>query len=89
VNAQKLGISEQIQHYERDTQGLYGPIEVNELGVTLGHKTAGLTKENAANLAGFNGVITTSETVQFPEENSLEWAGAPAIILRHFCGVAA
>jgi hypothetical protein len=47
------------------------------------------TKENAANLAGFNGVKTTYETVQFPEEISLEWAGAPAIILRHFCGVAA
>jgi hypothetical protein len=29
------------------------------------------------------------EAAQLPEENSLEWAGAPAIILRHFCGVAA
>ena len=48
-----------------------------------------LTKENAANLAGFNGVKTTYETVQFPDEFSPEWAGAPAIILRHFCGVVA
>jgi hypothetical protein len=55
LNAQKLGISEQFQHYERDTQGLYGPIEVNELGVPLGHKTVGLTKENAATSAKVNG----------------------------------
>jgi len=48
-----------------------------------------LRKENAANLAGFNGVKITCETVQFPDEFSPEWAGAPAIILRHFCGVAA
>tara|TARA_R100001369_G_scaffold84813_1_gene117938 strand:+ start:259 stop:549 length:291 start_codon:yes stop_codon:yes gene_type:complete len=53
------------------------------------HDFSDLTKENAANLAGFNGVKTTCETVQFPDENSPEWAGAPAIILRHFCGVAA
>jgi hypothetical protein len=46
-------------------------------------------KENAANLAGFNDAKTTCENVQFPDENSAEWAGAPAIILRHFCGVAA
>jgi hypothetical protein len=46
-------------------------------------------KENAANLAGFNGVTTSIETVQVPTKNSPEWAGAPAIILRHFCGVAA
>jgi hypothetical protein len=63
LNAQKLGISEQFQHNERDTLGRYGPIEVNGLHVTLGHKTAGLTKENAANLAGFNGVKDVVECV--------------------------
>ncbi|MGX0877045.1 hypothetical protein ACSSV4_001729 [Roseovarius sp. MBR-154] len=29
------------------------------------------------------------EAVQLPPKDSPEWAGAPAIILRHFCGVAA
>lgn len=48
-----------------------------------------LTKENAATSAKVNGAKTSCETVQFPDENSPEWAGAPAIILRHFCGVAA
>jgi hypothetical protein len=47
------------------------------------------TKENAANLAGFNGAKTSLETVQFQDEFSPEWAGAPVIILRHFCGVGA
>jgi len=46
-------------------------------------------KENAATSAKVNGAKTFCETVQFPDENSPEWAGAPAIILRHFCGVAA
>ena len=68
MNAQKLGISEQIQHYGQDTHGLYGPIEVNELGASLGHKTAGLTKENAANLAGFNGVKIANKASQLPTE---------------------
>lgn len=35
------------------------------------------------------GVIDVVEGVQFPGKNSPKWAGAPAIILRHFCGVAA
>ena len=50
---------------------------------------ADLTKENAANLAGFNGAKTSLKTVRFPDEFSPEWAGAPAIILLHFCGVVA
>ena len=29
-----------------------------------------------------------SEAVQLPPHDSPEWAGAPDIILRHFCGVA-
>tara|TARA_B100000768_G_scaffold171306_1_gene178485 strand:+ start:3285 stop:3509 length:225 start_codon:yes stop_codon:yes gene_type:complete len=49
----------------------------------------GLTKENAATSAKVNGAKTSIETIQFPEENSLQWARAPEIILRHFCGVAA
>ena len=65
MNAQKLGISEQFQHYERDTQGLYGPIEINKLGVPLGHTTAGLTKENAATSAKVNGVKDVVEFVCF------------------------
>jgi hypothetical protein len=60
LNAQKLGISEQFQHYERDTQGLYGPIEINKLGVPLGHTTAGLTKENAATSAKVKGLKTVN-----------------------------
>ncbi|MBM2293456.1 hypothetical protein JQX09_15610 [Sulfitobacter pseudonitzschiae] len=46
-------------------------------------------KKNAANLAGFNGVKGRIETVEFPGNDSPEWVGAPAIILRHFCVVAA
>ena len=48
-----------------------------------------LTKENAPTSAKVERVQDTCETVQFPREDSPEWAGAPAIILRHFCGVAA
>jgi hypothetical protein len=62
--------------------------EINHLGVE-DRKNVVIGKENAANLAGFNGAKTSIETVQFPDEFSPEWAGAPAIILRHFCGVAA
>jgi hypothetical protein len=60
-----------------------------ELNENVSNTELSGAKENAANLAGFNGVKTSIETVQLPHENSLEWAGAPAIILRHFCGVAA
>ena len=52
-------------------------------------KSSKTTKENAATSAKVNGVKSTCETIQFPDEHSPEWAGAPAIILRHFCGVAA
>lgn len=62
--------------------------KINHLGVDDSSKIV-IEKENAANLAGFNGAKTTCETSQFPDEFSPEWAGAPAIILRHFCGVAA
>ena len=48
-----------------------------------------ITKENAGAAATAPDVQKTYEAVQLPEQNSLDWAGAPAIILRHFCGVAA
>jgi len=45
--------------------------------------------ENPGATAIATGVKDVVEGVYFPDENSPEWAGAPAIILRHFCGVAA
>lgn len=47
-----------------------------------------LTKENPGALAGATEVKDAYETGEFPEHDSPVWAGAPAIILRHFCGVA-
>lgn len=45
-------------------------------------------KENPGALAGATEVKASIETGEFPEHDSPVWAGAPAIILRHFCGVA-
>lgn len=44
-----------------------------------------LTKENAANLAGFNGAKDVVEGVYF----SAVYITVPRIIATHFCGVAA
>ena len=64
----------------QDKAGMLGEPDTRDL--------SDLPKENAANLAGFNGDKASYETIQFPHELSPEWAGAPAIILHHFCGVA-
>jgi hypothetical protein len=88
LNAQKLGISEQFQHHDWDTQGVYGPIEVNGLQVSLGHKTVDLVKENAANLAGFNGAQITIEAAQLPKSNSAILAARHPIIFKHWGAVA-
>jgi hypothetical protein len=49
----------------------------------------GMKKENAGAAATAPDAKSTCETNKFPDEYSPEWAGAPAIILRHFCRVAA
>lgn len=66
MNAQKSGIIEQLQHNERDTLGLYGPIRVNRLRVPLGHRTADLTKKNAASEATDNDVNTIEKGSYLP-----------------------
>jgi hypothetical protein len=48
-----------------------------------------IKKENAGAAVTAPDAKTTYETVQFRNSLSPEWAGAPAIILRHFCGVVA
>jgi hypothetical protein len=48
-----------------------------------------MTKENAGAAATAPDAKTTCETIQFQDQSNPERAGAPAIILRHFCGVAA
>ncbi len=48
-----------------------------------------MTKENAGAAVTAPDAKTTYATVQFRDVFSPEWAVAPAIILRHFCGVAA
>src|SRR6056297_663470 len=47
-----------------------------------------LTNENPGSAATETGVKCAVEGVVYPDENSPIWAGAPDIILRHFCGVA-
>lgn len=43
--------------------------------------------KNAGAAATAPDAKTVFEAVQLPPKDSPEWAGAPAIILRHFCGV--
>jgi hypothetical protein len=52
-------------------------------------KSSKTKNENPSATAIATGVKDVVEGVQFPKQNSPEWAGAPAIILHHFCGVAA
>jgi len=44
--------------------------------------------ENPGALAGASGVKIDHEAAKLPPVDSPDWAGAPAIIARHFCGVA-
>jgi hypothetical protein len=46
-------------------------------------------RKNAGAAVTAPDVQKTYEAAQLPDKDSLEWAGAPAIILRHFCGMAA
>jgi hypothetical protein len=50
-----------------------------------------IENENPGALAGAAGAGAKDvvEGVYFHENDSPEWAGAPAIFLRHFCGMAA
>ncbi|WP_323769338.1 hypothetical protein [Antarctobacter sp.] len=48
-----------------------------------------IANENPGATAIATGVKDIVESVYLPERDSPEWAGAPAIIPRHFCGVAA
>ena len=47
------------------------------------------TNENPGATTIASGAKDVYEAGQLPPFDSPEWAGAPAIILRHFCGVAA
>ncbi|WP_373486910.1 hypothetical protein [Blastomonas sp.] len=46
-------------------------------------------KKNAGAVVAAPDANKSFEVVQLAPKDSAEWAGAPAIILRHFCGVAA
>ena len=48
-----------------------------------------LKNENPGATAIATGAENAFEAARLPRVDSPEWAGAPAIILRHFCGVAA
>lgn len=58
LNAQNTGIVEGKQQAQRDTSGLYGPIEVNGLHDPLGHNNPPPKIENAVTSAKVNGVKT-------------------------------
>ena len=82
--------------YERDNnEGSGGAptrhpklLKINDLDTPNRNYIVSPTK-NAASFAEEHGAKKSQETTQFPREDSPIWAGAPAIILRHFCGVAA
>jgi hypothetical protein len=88
-NCKETHFSQHNQGSERDTNAVCGLNRNNGLVIHSGHSTCALTKENPGATAIATGVKDVVEGVYFPDQNSPEWAGAPAIILRHFCGVAA
>jgi len=95
-----LEASTGIEPVYTDLQSYAFPNEINAQGPKKYQDKAGtggeldtsansdLTNKNPGATAIATGAKDVCETVQFPDENSPIWAGAPDIILRHFCGVA-
>ena len=96
-----LEVSTGIEPVYTDLQSNAFPNEINTQGPKKYQDKAGtgrepdtsaqsdLTNENPGAAATATGAENVYEAGQLPPFDSPEWAGAPAIILRHFCGVAA